>query len=709
MAALLSVLTLLSVSPSHAGQTHALLIGVSEYEKLDRLPFSRNDVEALTDILSGNNFHHAVPLVDKDDTNTKPLKRVITDFLRGNPNRDFPALNRDDRVLLFFSGHGFRHVENDRDTLYLCPTDFDPNLPAASGISIDWLRNEFANCRCSTIILIVDSCHAGLQKNAKLSYADNGRLTAAFDKSEKVVTLASCQAGESSYTSAQSQQSIFTHYLAEALRGHADRDQDGNVDVDELYSYVHERVDREANRLYRQHQRPVRSIGTGIVGVPAVCSIKPMDLDDLLRDMATQIARDLQSQSFETSHKLLPVSFAVQADPWSSNSLNLSSGAFGKYCGDRMQELLSAKLTNSNPQARGPSFDVLSTKKKEVVELLDQSAFTPQLLRTPELKLQRQLEESQIVFGCGIIRAMPTPPAFPSADTRTKVSLSYEIISAGSNRPLAKAGGQAAINNGELAMAGHSMEIKNHADNVRPVAALRVDVPRHPLQDPQARFLVGVRGKGEKNPRPGKFFNGKLYVPVHGPKGQESGGEEIEVLITHRDDTTAGTRVRLLRLLVDGLNTLPEPKRDERGEVVQENNAPKMIAAPVATNINHSRPWVLEEPGTYVVRGYVRQTGPKGEVDRFRVVSASSSLASQRKFTDQIGIVTAAFYEPNVRDKGADSLRLGIAPGTTIDESLPVWQPIQVSREICFLSLHYLDKTAWDELRVEPVQYMTVE
>ncbi|MCA9227327.1 MAG: hypothetical protein KDA47_17005, partial [Planctomycetales bacterium] len=60
---------------------------MSEYEKLARLPFSRNDVEALTDILSGNNFHHAVPLVDKDDTNTKPLKRVITDFLRGNPNR----------------------------------------------------------------------------------------------------------------------------------------------------------------------------------------------------------------------------------------------------------------------------------------------------------------------------------------------------------------------------------------------------------------------------------------------------------------------------------------------------------------------------------------------------------------------------------------------------------------------------------------------
>ncbi len=46
-----------------------------------------------------------------------------------------------------------------------------------------------------------------------------------------------------------------------------------------------------------------------------------------------------------------------------------------------------------------------------------------------------------------------------------------------------------------------------------------------------------------------------------------------------------------------------------------------------------------------IFRGFVSETGKSGEWRFFTVADARDSLAAQRQFTDQLGIITAAFYE----------------------------------------------------------------
>ena len=59
---------------------------------------------------------------------------------------------------------------------------------------------------------------------------------------------------------------VFTYYLLEALRGAADSDGDGRVDVDEVYKYVWNKVVKATNGNQTPMKRASNSAGTVIVG-----------------------------------------------------------------------------------------------------------------------------------------------------------------------------------------------------------------------------------------------------------------------------------------------------------------------------------------------------------------------------------------------------------------------------------------------------------
>ena len=46
------------------------------------------------------------------------------------------------------------------------------------------------------------------------------------------------------------------------------------------------------------------------------------------------------------------------------------------------------------------------------------------------------------------------------------------------------------------------------------------------------------------------------------------------------------------------------------------------------------------------MRGFFTSTGPDAQLLEFKVVDAQDSVAARQQFTDQIGLITAAFYEP---------------------------------------------------------------
>ncbi len=146
----------------------------------------------------------------------------------------------------------------------------------------------------------------------------------------------------------------------------------------------------------------------------------------------------------------------------------------------------------------------------------------------------------------------------------------------------------------------------------------------------------------------------------------------------------------LLRLLVDGLNTKPEPLATKG---VQANAWGQRVS------LEEAQPWKLvrgqglRRPGSgevYEVKGFYRHIeGPKSEYYEFKVVDAADSLAAQQRFSSQVGLITAAFYAP-----AAAARAIGTAAGELRREDVRKVEDVPVGNLLGVVHIKYVDAQA---------------
>ena len=88
-------------------------------------------------------------------------------------------------------------------------------------------------------VILLDACHSGAnigQKGPKPMTPEF--IQRVFEQAEGMAILASCKQGQLSYEWRAQEQSAFTHYLLDALKGEADRDGKGFVTVQDASRHV---------------------------------------------------------------------------------------------------------------------------------------------------------------------------------------------------------------------------------------------------------------------------------------------------------------------------------------------------------------------------------------------------------------------------------------------------------------------------------------
>jgi len=193
----------------------------------------------------------------------------------------------EDHVFMLFTGH----ADLADGKLYLCPIDYDSTKPSDKGIAVEWLRREMDRCKAKLKLLVIDTCHAGSDKAGGGPFGVTAKdLAEPFRSVPGVITLGSSTAEEKSYVWETKEQSIYSYWLNQGLKGHADRDGNGEVDVLELHKYVSENVPFVADKLRSAAQHPVMFMARPVAGVPVVIRPEPHTLEGLLDDMAEQLA-----------------------------------------------------------------------------------------------------------------------------------------------------------------------------------------------------------------------------------------------------------------------------------------------------------------------------------------------------------------------------------------------------------------------------------
>ena len=230
----------------------ALVVATYEYADggLRRLAAPEHDADSFADVLKDE----AIAGFDVTMLVNQPhyvVGEAIADF--------YGAAGREDLTLLYFTGHG---VKDDEGRLYLAMANTRREALMFTAISGAQLNDAMDASRSRRKVLILDCCYSGAFPAGRTAKADEGvqTLERFQGKGRAVLTAsdATQYAFEGDDLRGSGTSSVFTRYLVDAISsGAADLDEDGDIALDELYSYVYDRVVAEVPQQRPKKQEDV--------------------------------------------------------------------------------------------------------------------------------------------------------------------------------------------------------------------------------------------------------------------------------------------------------------------------------------------------------------------------------------------------------------------------------------------------------------------
>ncbi len=215
--------------------SHALIVGIDRYTHWPGLHHAVRDAKAMQDALVtrfGFKAENVTALYDGEATRANIL-RALNDKLA-----DAKRVKRDDRVMVFFAGHGStRKLTSGRDVGYIVPADAALADLAADAISMPQLQEVAEALSAKHVLFMVDACYSGLGLTrggapaAKNFLADNARRIG-----RQMITAGG--ADQQVADDGPGGHSVFTWTVLQALAGKADLNGDGVITGTELAAYV---------------------------------------------------------------------------------------------------------------------------------------------------------------------------------------------------------------------------------------------------------------------------------------------------------------------------------------------------------------------------------------------------------------------------------------------------------------------------------------
>jgi branched-chain amino acid transport system substrate-binding protein len=222
----------------------ALLIGVSEYsEGLLPIPSAIKDVEAMRRVLEHPDMGAFDEVTVLSNPDKGSIEKAVEDL--------FSNRQRDDLVLLYFSGHG---IKDQSARFYLSTKetgqDQKGDFRRSTALAASKLQEYITDSRSKREVIILDCCFSGafVQGKGTPAMGEIGEIdiqTALGGRGRAILTSSSSI--EYSFESEDNDLSIYTKYLVEGIEtGAADKDGDQLISVNELHEYASERVQEAA-------------------------------------------------------------------------------------------------------------------------------------------------------------------------------------------------------------------------------------------------------------------------------------------------------------------------------------------------------------------------------------------------------------------------------------------------------------------------------
>ena len=228
---------------------YAVIVGIAHYADtaggVTSLQFADRDAKDFQEFLlspDGGSFpkDHVRMLLNEDATAQNVRSALFTFLTKAQPQ---------DQVVLYVAGHGAPDP-NDPRNLYLLTYDTKLDDMGGTAFPMWQLQDVFTRVlKAKRVITFADTCHSygfsGERRGKKSNNLVNQYVAKAANDSDRAVITAS-DISQLSYEGDKwgGGHGVFTFFLLKGLHGEADINKDGTVTAGELFSYIHDNVDK---------------------------------------------------------------------------------------------------------------------------------------------------------------------------------------------------------------------------------------------------------------------------------------------------------------------------------------------------------------------------------------------------------------------------------------------------------------------------------
>ncbi len=245
------------IPPAQRGKAranaYAIVVGIETYRnKLPKADFAEHDATIMGDYLTKVMGYEEenVALLLNDRAAKTDLEKYVEHWL---PKRVEPGAS----VFVYYSGHGAPNPKS--GDAYLVPYDGDPAFVDATGYPLKRLYEQLGKLPAKEIVVMLDSCFSGAGGRSVIAKGMRPMVLSVENPvlaGGKTVVLAASQGDQVSSTYDQKSHGLLTYFFLKGLRGEADANKDGSVDLAELFAYVKPQVERKARRDFNNEQTP---------------------------------------------------------------------------------------------------------------------------------------------------------------------------------------------------------------------------------------------------------------------------------------------------------------------------------------------------------------------------------------------------------------------------------------------------------------------
>ena len=256
----------LNLSPTYYS-SHALIIGIDDYQHVSPLYHAVNDASAVADML------HREFLFPSDCVTILLNEQATRGGILSAYMTYSSTLEMDSRLLVYFAGHGYTRSGFSRDVGFLIPYDGrTDDLSTLIRCEEFTLNAELIPSK--HIFFIMDACYGGLVFNRAVAA---GSVRFLKDMMIRPVRQA-LTAGKQDEPVADGggprpEHSIFTGYLLEGLEGGA-RAIEGHLTASGLMSYVYKQVSNDIHSTQTPHYGFLSGDGDFVFDAPALKSLE---------------------------------------------------------------------------------------------------------------------------------------------------------------------------------------------------------------------------------------------------------------------------------------------------------------------------------------------------------------------------------------------------------------------------------------------------